>query len=116
MPEYIIRIPHKGKDYYLNWSTIVDAPVSPGFTRDEFDIYMGNTEKYHKRMARVDKNGTSALNQQSVASLLSFNRAGPNEERLSIEGIIYGYIETKGEWGEEELRKLQEHIITHDDN
>jgi hypothetical protein len=38
MPRYIVRLTDSraNKDYYLFWSTVVDAPVSDGIGLEEF--------------------------------------------------------------------------------
>lgn len=100
MPRYIVKLtnPKDGRDYYLEWSTITDSPVTYGMSREEFEqhyreeygISAMRTE-WPERMARVDEKGTSSLLYISVEDLVSHNRAGPDETPLSVEGILGRY-------------------------
>lgn len=89
MPRYIIKIGNK----YLEWSTIVDAPVTFGMSLADFCKYYqcnyGN-EGMHglaDRMVRVEAKGTSCRFADSLNSFLQVNRAGPKESPLSIANI-----------------------------
>ena len=91
MPRYIIKLDEK----YLEWSTIVDAPVTYGMTEKDFSQYykeqygiQGYENDYRSRMERVNATGTSAFGYKSVDELIRNNRAGKNEENLSKEEII----------------------------
>jgi hypothetical protein len=53
VPRYIAKL---GEDAYVDWSTVVDAPVSWVLTRAE-----AVTEWTEARVARADHNGTSIL-------------------------------------------------------
>lgn len=98
MPKYIIKLEDEGQSYYLEWSTIVDAPVSIGMLLDEFKIrykHKYGTEgmkELDERLERVNLQGTSALHYLTVDVLLELNRAGPEESHLNMEGIIEKYI------------------------
>ena len=62
MPETIIR-PDREVDWYVVWSSIVDAPICWG-TRGEVMDDMRSLDKgghIGDRLARTDRNGTSAL-------------------------------------------------------
>jgi hypothetical protein len=83
---------------YLEWSSVVDAPVTYLMSREEFLTYL--TEEYGRagvldfetRMARVDAQGTSSKLGTTKESLLSFNRAGPDESCITTEaamGVAY---------------------------
>lgn len=96
MPKYIVKLGGK----YMEWSTIVDAPVSWGMTKDEFRNYYreeyGNNglERLDERMARVEENGCSAQSPRLTASeCVRSNRAGPGESKLTEEQIISVYCE-----------------------
>lgn len=99
MPRYIVKLTHEGKDYYLDWSTIVDAPVTYGMSLEEFKAYYhdeyGRKEcelGLRERLERVEAKGTSARDAcGSLTVLLRTNRAGDNEERLSKKAIIQKY-------------------------
>lgn len=87
----------KIKDKYLEWSTIVDAPVTYGMTTPELKAYIRfqygaeGLEELPPRLARADQHGTSALPPSSFAGLIESNRAGDNETHLSIEEIYERY-------------------------
>ena len=87
----------KIKDQYLEWSTVVDAPVTYGMTLEELHIFIkeeyGNSGlvELPQRMERIEKNGTSSNMRISLESLISDNRAGPNETCLSLDEIYERY-------------------------
>lgn len=93
MPRFIIKLDGK----YLEWSTIVDAPVSHGMTREKFDDYYrflyGNEgmKMLPERMSRVETTGTSSHDGESVDDMIDGNRAGENERELSKEELIREY-------------------------
>lgn len=76
-----------GDDMYLEWSSICDAPRTYIMTRAEMVEQCGDEE----RVKRADEFGTSLIPPRSMESLVSFNRAGENEECLSIQEIIERY-------------------------
>lgn len=105
MPRYIVKIPHEGQDYYLDWSTIVDAPVTYGLTLEEFKEYCREeygrqrieSFDFKQRMERVEEKNTSSLLHDSAEDVMSCNRAGDKETRLDLQGIIQKFIiERKG--------------------
>lgn len=93
MGRYIIKL----NEYYLEWSTIVDAPVTFGMKRADFEAYyreMYGTEGSRDlpgRLERADKKGTSAHDHESAADVISGNRAGPNESKLTQDEIYRAY-------------------------
>ena len=73
-----------GEDQYVEWSTIVDAPVSYVTDRETAAVAWGE-----ERVARADEKGTSYLDiEETAAEYVAFNRAGPNEECLTLEEIL----------------------------
>lgn len=99
MPRYIIKLPCDGADYYLEWSSIVDAPVTCGMTWEEFKAHyrhrygMDGLRVLPERLARVEKTGTSdATNRRPVRDWMKYNRAGVNETCLTYDEIIEEYI------------------------
>ena len=62
---YIIKLSTPRGDRYLEWSTIVDAPVTYGMPLDEFTAYYRDQygaegmRALPERMARVEAKGTS---------------------------------------------------------
>lgn len=98
MPTYIAKFEHEGTAYYLEWSTIVDAPITFGMTLDEFKQYY--RKKYgeqpaidlSKRLNRVDLRGCSSeIPHHNLAFLIRTNRAGKDETRLTKKEIIHWY-------------------------
>ena len=94
MGKYIIKI----KDCYMEWSTVVDAPVTNGMRLAEFMEYYQDEYGTHgmdgleARMERVARFGHSALGKtQSLADLLERNRAGDNEKCLTEDEIYQKY-------------------------
>ena len=49
MPRFIIKITDEkdNKDYYMMWSTVVDAPVTYGLSLDEFKEYFKEWANKH---------------------------------------------------------------------
>jgi hypothetical protein len=101
MPRYIVKIPHEGQDYYLDWSTIVDAPVTYGLSLDEFkEYYRGeygrsSLMELDERLARVNEKGTSSVFHKNLEDLICCNRAGANEAKITLPEIIQRYIVDK---------------------
>ena len=90
MPKYIIKLAGK----YMEWSTVVDAPITYGMTLKEFRRYY--QQEYGRvsmhdldlRMERVERKGTSSHLHSSVDDLIECNRAGVNETNISKDEII----------------------------
>ncbi len=97
MPRFIVKLNTADQDYYLEWSTVVDAPVTYGMSREEFEQYYAQsygTEGLRDlpgRMARVEAKGTSSRIDDSAEDVISCNRAGKNESNLSVSDIIKYY-------------------------
>jgi hypothetical protein len=93
MPRYIIKL----ADKYLEWSTIVDAPVTNGMSLEEFKEYykseygVQGLNGLEERLKRVEEKGTSSIYEGSVDEVISGNRAGDNEKKLTKEEIIEKY-------------------------
>jgi hypothetical protein len=114
MPRYIAKFTDGGESWYLDWSSVVDAPVTCGMSLDEFREYYreeygpGAMDGLEERLARVKEKGTSARLHDSVESLIRCNRAGAGETRLTMAQIIDHYClgvepQPEGEpWGDEE--------------
>ena len=92
MPRYIIKI----DEYYLEWSTVVDAPTTYGMPLDEFrDFYRDEYGKsgmgeLDQRLKRVEDFGTSSII-VSLEDLLEHNRAGPDETSIGRQEILETY-------------------------
>ncbi len=97
MPRYIVKLEDGDKTYYLEWSTIDQAPVTFGMLLGDFRAYYtrqyGKSRFYHldDRLARVARTGTSAVDHQTVDMLVDSNRAGAKKQKLSREEIIDSY-------------------------
>ena len=93
MPKYIIKI----KDKYLEWSTVVDAPVTYGLSLEEFTKYYA--EEYGQqgmrglpdRLKRVESKGTSSMLDDSIESLISGNTLASDGAKLTLDEIYQVY-------------------------
>lgn len=106
MPRYIVKLvdkKNKNKAYYLEWSTVVDAPVTFGMSLREFRAYYqdeygkSSMNEFENRMVRVQEKGTSSHLDDSAEEVLQCNRAGKNEKHMSMEQIIEWYCRKKQE-------------------
>lgn len=96
MGQAIIKI----KDRYFLYSTIVDAPITPGLTKEEMRRYMlgeaAAEAKLHfeASMRAVEEKGHSfrgCKNNASVADVVICNCAGPDDSTLTLEEIYEQY-------------------------
>lgn len=106
MGTYIVKIPCDGIEYYLEWSSIVDAPVTHGMTIEEFTEHYkekygsDGLSKLDDRLRRVHETGTSdAVCREPVEEWIKNNRAGDNETELTLDQIVDEYIRRKPEGG-----------------
>lgn len=96
MPRYIIKLDTPHGPRYMEWSTVVDAPVTYGVPLERFKAYY--RERYGtegmkelpERLERVERTGTSDMI-GTLDGLISCNRAGDKEEELTMEQIIERY-------------------------
>lgn len=85
-----------GIDYYFEWSTLTNAPITYGMPLDEFGEYYHQVygeegvNGFLERMKRVFKKGISTI-QYDLTTLLSTNRAGENGAHISNEEILERY-------------------------
>lgn len=97
MPSYIIKLTEENKSWYLEYSTIVDAPITYGMSLDEFKKFYqeeygcSSMDELEKRLLRVEERGTSAHLYASVDRCIQCNRAGKNETCLTKEQLIAHY-------------------------
>lgn len=102
MPRYICKFTDDAtqRDYYLEWSTVVDAPVTYGMTLEEFTDYYRNEygrageADLEERMKRVEAKGTSSQVDGDVRSLIRGNRAGDKESSMTYNEIVAEYCVT----------------------
>lgn len=88
------------KDRFFMWSSVVDAPITFGLSRNEFTSWY--RAEYGKgdariqddlptRMTRAIDKGTSAFMYGSLEHLVRHNHAGYGGSRLTLEQIIQIY-------------------------
>lgn len=101
MPEHIIKLSGKGKDFYLLWTTVTDSPVSYGMSLDEFKAFYKeryersgitiiDEKAFEERLKRVEEKGCSRK-VGTLDGLLRYNHAGDDEETISKEEIFRRY-------------------------
>lgn len=84
MPRYVVKF---GEGQYLEWSTVVDAPVVyMTKSREEAVMDFGAD-----RIERADKGGTSAPQFLTLEDIANYNRAGDDETCITIPEIIEKY-------------------------
>lgn len=100
MPRMIIKLSEGKRDWYLEYSTVVDAPINYGMSLEEFKEYyqeeygkssMGELEK---RLMRVEEKGSSSMIHKGLNDTIDYNRAGKGETCLSKEQMIEHYCKT----------------------
>jgi hypothetical protein len=99
----IVRLERDGQEWFLEWSTIVDAPVTYGMDKAELRAYV--KEKYgtdglehlDPRINRARAHGHSFMDDPSetAADYIVPNRAGPGETELSLDELIDAYCVRK---------------------
>jgi len=101
MSDYILKLSGNGRDFYLMWSTIVDAPASHGMPLDEFrafykkryelpGITILDEKAFEERLKRVEQTGCSA-EYETLDGVLSTNHAGDNKAKLSKAKLFKKY-------------------------
>ena len=85
-------------EHYLEWSTVVDAPVTFGMLLPEFRDYYQDKYGEHGmrdldgRLERVEAKGSSYHRiDEDVESVIAGNRAGPGESQLTRDEIYLAY-------------------------
>ncbi len=103
MARYIVKLQKGSEARYLEWSTMVDAPVTYGLTLEEFTEYyelhygIDALASLPSRMARVEAHGTSSLS-DTLDDLMVLNRAGEKEAKLgSVDELWKRYVEERPE-------------------
>jgi hypothetical protein len=100
MPQFIMKLhdDRDNKDHYLMWSTIVDAPVTYGMTKEAVTDYFRERfgtegmKGFDELMNLVEKSGVSLVPPyDDLDSYMNFNRAGKNETCISKQEIIDQY-------------------------
>jgi hypothetical protein len=97
MPRFICKITDNDQAWYLEWSTVVDAPVTFGMSLENFKEYYKDEygrqgmEELPQRLERVESKGTSAMLYESLEDLISWNRSGKEGSCLSKQQLIDVY-------------------------
>lgn len=116
MPRYIVKLSEGDQSWYLDYSSMVDAPTSYGTDlvsfRESYIDYYGKSSirELDERLERVEQTGTSSRIHESVEDQLSFNRAGKDETCLTIQQIIDYYCKYPKDCSEEEWNSYQENL------
>jgi hypothetical protein len=93
MGRFIVKL----QQYYFEYSTIVDAPVTFGMDLKDFKAHyrkmngLNSMRDLKDRLVRVESKGTSSLYHDSAEDVLSDNRAGPKESSLSVDELYTAY-------------------------
>lgn len=99
MADIIVKVPdiEKGIDYYLIWSTNVDAPTTYGMQLDQFNEWYRQQygdkgmKELAERMERVNHKGTSSyFESETLENLLEMYRLNHDHE-LTLENLITDY-------------------------
>ena len=105
MGQFIVRFDVDGQPMYLNWSTIVDAPITYGMTLPELEEYVKERwgteglKELPARIARADSERRSSSLERGYTkeSLVRNNGAGPGESCMTEEEIIEWYCRKQTE-------------------
>ncbi len=111
MGRTIVKLEHEGEDYYLVWSSIVDAPVTYGLSLEELEDYLREEEgarymrdTHPQRMERVKRRGHSSIMDSNCESGEEYVRHQIHQERAcklpddhpdgwwTVEEVIEEYI------------------------
>ena len=109
MGQTIVMLEHEGQEYYLLWSSVVDAPVTYGLSLEELEDHLREEEGarymrqvHPRRMERVRRNGNSGYSGYSSGE--EFIRHQIHQERChelpdddpggwwTVEEVIQKYI------------------------
>ena len=105
MPNVILYLRDGREGWYLEYSTVVDAPTTGGMRHNEMLRHLareyGRADlKGHKaRLARAHANGSSyRFDKESAEDVIRSNRAGPGELSLTKKGILDLYCRDAPDW------------------
>lgn len=97
MGRCIIKLTEGKRSWYLEWSTIVDAPITYGMSLSQFQRHIKDRygseglNELPARLARVEEHGTSAHCDASEVDTAWLNRAGKGETRLTYTEMVKMY-------------------------
>lgn len=84
------------KEYYLEWTSISDSPITYGLSLKEFKDYykeeygLSSMDSLEQSLKRVEETGTSSI-MMSLEDIIRSNHAGDDGECLTLEEIIDKY-------------------------
>ena len=93
MAHHVIKL----EKYYLEWSTVLDAPITIGTTLARFKTYYRRKYgsegiKYlQERMYRLEEKSIASSYYNYADDLIKCNRAGPDETCLKVGELIKVY-------------------------
>jgi hypothetical protein len=97
MPRCTIKL---AENKYVEWSTIVDAPVTYIQTREEHAEHLRNEygrsyeHEIEPRLKRADERGASwQMGGSTGDETIRGNRAGPGESKITKEQILEMYVD-----------------------
>lgn len=99
----IIKLNDGQRDWYMIWSTVVDAPITYGDSVDGLRAFIKDESgddglrDLPARLARVEAKGTSFHDDATVYDTINFNRAGKGETCLTPEQLIAMYCHRSGD-------------------
>lgn len=89
------------RDYFLEWSSIVDSFVTNGMSEDEYRKYFlseygrSYADQVDSEIERINKTGSnSRTGLTTLKSILDYNLCGENDEKLNLEEILDQYCRT----------------------
>jgi N6-adenosine-specific RNA methylase IME4 len=100
MPRLCFKIHDEkfNKDYYLEWSSVVDSFITHGMSLEEYKEYYikeyGNSyaDQLNSDIERIEKTGSnSRTGFTTLADILENNCCGENDEKLNLEEILDQY-------------------------
>lgn len=99
----IFKVDDNGKEAFIVWSSVVDAPVSFACTAEEIvEMFVEDARESAVLLAqemieRARENRTSSRMGMTLADVATENRAGPAESTLTEDEIIEFYVRRKQE-------------------
>lgn len=90
MPRYAVRVEDRGREFWLEWSTVVDAPITYGMSRDEYREYVRD-ERGREGLERLDLRLATDWLPPLLADEYSGNRAGLNGSWLTLAQLVDHY-------------------------
>jgi len=105
MPSFFIRLidPADGREYFLRWSTVVDAPTTAGMSEEELREWYAQE---YGRQGLLDlpsaihaarTKGVASVGYRDLADVIAGNRAGEGATELTLEEIVEQYCRDRPE-------------------